>query len=501
MAGMQRRAFIKAAATATVLAAGGSLALGCSSTETTASSSVADTNASLADSNDVSFDTSVDVLIVGSGAAGLAAAMDPSEAGLSVLVAEKNSLLGGESFSSMGVLRVLGTQIQKAAGHDESADDVWNKRKSALADQGVTDTATLSLQEAISRCAAEWVDRAITRYGSQIMDPSDYLSTGVEENILIPSAGLGDLTNVLAPIRDKLAEQGVTYRLGVAAENFILDSTGAVIGLRLFAPDTSTHIDVKARAVVLAAGGFCCNQKLMTDNLPGQAPIGCCTYLSDGAVLQLSERLKAGTADLSQEAHLVSDIPQVGAWGCFGPTVAVDMRGRRFAREDEQFALADGCRGHGLGFWWSIFDNQLSQGTVANSLAKTFQKTAIADRLVGPFNSLEDLAGAMDIDSSTLAKTMESYESGVKSGNDAQGRTRFLKTLSAPYYAIKQYPVRFRTLGGLKTDASARVLDGNDIVITNLYACGSNAAGRSTGIVDNAAYGLVAGKAIVDALK
>lgn len=65
----------------------------------------------------VSFSTSVDVLILGSGMAGLSAAMDPSEAGLSVMVAEKLDALGGESYESNAVMEVCGSQLQKDAGH------------------------------------------------------------------------------------------------------------------------------------------------------------------------------------------------------------------------------------------------------------------------------------------------------------------------------------------------------------------------------------------------
>ena len=80
----------------------------------------------------VSFSTSVDVLILGSGMAGLSAAMDPSEAGLSVMVAEKLDVLGGESYESNAVMEVCGSQLQKDAGITETCDDVWPERKEAL---------------------------------------------------------------------------------------------------------------------------------------------------------------------------------------------------------------------------------------------------------------------------------------------------------------------------------------------------------------------------------
>src|SRR5699024_9800913 len=77
----------------------------------------------------VSFSTSVDVLVVGSGIAGLSAAMAPAEAGLSVMVAEKLSLLGGESYSSNGIMHVAGSKLQQAAGIAQTAEEAWPARK------------------------------------------------------------------------------------------------------------------------------------------------------------------------------------------------------------------------------------------------------------------------------------------------------------------------------------------------------------------------------------
>lgn len=116
----------------------------------------------------VSFSASVDVLILGSGVAGLSAAMDPAEAGLSVMAAEKLDVLGGESYESNAVMDVVGSKVQKDAGITESCDDVWPSRRETLRAAGVTD---LDFAKRLFYAAPEWVDRMRDSYGAQFAEP------------------------------------------------------------------------------------------------------------------------------------------------------------------------------------------------------------------------------------------------------------------------------------------------------------------------------------------
>lgn len=64
----------------------------------------------------------VDVLVVGSGAAGLSAAVTAAMHGASVMVAEKASVLGGTSAWSGGWLWIPHNPLARAEGIDEAAD-------------------------------------------------------------------------------------------------------------------------------------------------------------------------------------------------------------------------------------------------------------------------------------------------------------------------------------------------------------------------------------------
>lgn len=64
-----------------------------------------------------------DVIVVGSGAAGMAAALTASEAGLSVVVLEKTPYFGGTTSLSGGVMWIPNNHLMEAAGIEDSADD------------------------------------------------------------------------------------------------------------------------------------------------------------------------------------------------------------------------------------------------------------------------------------------------------------------------------------------------------------------------------------------
>ena len=68
------------------------------------------------------WDEEVDVLIVGSGFAGLMAAYEAARAGASVLVIEKMATVGGNSIINGGIMGVPGTEFQKKAGIEDSPE-------------------------------------------------------------------------------------------------------------------------------------------------------------------------------------------------------------------------------------------------------------------------------------------------------------------------------------------------------------------------------------------
>lgn len=497
---MERRAFFKVLGASAALAAGGSL-YACSSGRGMSSllGAGSDEPAStyrVVNNPEVNFSSSVDVLIVGSGVAGLSAAMAPLEQGRSVMIVDKLDLLGGESFSSFGVMRVSGSSVQKTAGITTTALEAWDARKQQLADEGVSD---LDFAKRLFLLAPEWVDHLVNEYGSQFADPKTYVSTGAPDTILLPKNGVGDMESVMVPLRDGLLEKGAVFSTGMRALAFILGEGDAVCGMRLSAEKNGAISDIRARTVVMATGGFVSNQSLVHTHLPAQEHLGCYTYASSGEGQVLCGTVGGHLVDMDKAAPLIGDVSPVCAWGLFAPVVELDPYGRRFAREDEINAAPDACNSRGLGFWWTVFDKQLAASSQARSVAQT--NSNYARRLVGPFNSLDELTSALSVEPATLKATFETYQKAVDAKKDAEfGRTLFLQKLEAPFYAYKQFPLRYKTRGGAKTDGDGRLLNAMGSPITNVYCCGSVGSSSVEGLVSNGAFGMLVGQALAKAL-
>ncbi|MGF7151124.1 3-oxosteroid 1-dehydrogenase [Sphingomonas zeicaulis] len=73
----------------------------------------------------MAFDMDVDVLVVGSGAGALVAALRAAKAGAEVLIAEKGKLWGGTSATSGGGIWIPGSHLAAAAGHPDDLDEAF----------------------------------------------------------------------------------------------------------------------------------------------------------------------------------------------------------------------------------------------------------------------------------------------------------------------------------------------------------------------------------------
>ena len=259
------------------------------------------------------------------------------------------------------------------------------------------------------------------------------------------------------------------------------------------------------KAVLLSAGGFVFNRKMMKQYAPKYRrsfPLG--TEGDNGAGIRLGQT--AGGA--------IGNMDRATAWRFINPPLSfargmiVNTDGKRFINEMVYGAtLGVEMAENQDGKAWLILDKSLIKQAlrdVSGKKALAFQK-ALAQLNVyfgsTKAKTIEELGQKMGIDSASLRQTFDEYNAASKeSGNDAYGKAPddLSPLIKPPYYAIdigltaKLFPCPALTLGGLRVEeTSGQVLDDEGQVITGLYAAGRNAIGV-------ASWNYVSGLSIAD---
>ena len=191
-----------------------------------------------------------DVVVVGSGAAGLAAALEARKAGAEVIVLEKMGSIGGNSVISQGLAAVPGTPQQSEAGIGDNPELMFNDlmkvtkishpHRIAL----LTENALATWQWSIDELGVHWSRGVEYDYGHS-----------VRRCVALANQGEG----LMNPLAERVSALGVSVRLNTRVTGFLTDDTGRVTGVTALVTDAAgLHpVTIKARkAVVAAAGGF-----------------------------------------------------------------------------------------------------------------------------------------------------------------------------------------------------------------------------------------------------
>lgn len=95
-------------------------------------------------------------------------------------------------------------------------------------------------------------------------------------------------------------------------------------------------------------------------------------------------------------------------------------------------------------------------------------------------NTIDELAKSMDVDADTLQASVNQYNQAIVTGHDdayAANTNRLVEVKEGPYYAVKYVARNLGTLGGISINENMQVLDKDFNVIKGLYAAGADAGG------------------------
>ena len=455
------------------------------------------------DKGSVTWDGEYDVIVCGGGGSGLTAAYSALENGAkSVLVLEKADACGGTTATAEGAVQASGTKWQKELGKVGVEDDSPEKHyKFWMQDgEGLVDPKLVKVMADNAADNLQWMADNFGITYSKVFGcyPASYTDTeNMADRIhLITDAadetktgGVVWTTNAEKAVRDA----GGEIMCGTAAAHLVMGDDG-VAGV-----ETADGKHFKAdKGVVLAMSGIEHNEELAkkynpqqywdikTQNLATAA-----TDTGDGIVMGIEAGADVGrfggAVDLLLQtwSYTNNTKPEI-------PSILVNQRGVRFVREDTTYAfhcraIYNACVQEGgfddeagtTGCCWLVMDNKMTTNEQADWSDPEKLQAALDDGSMVTADTIPELAKAMGINPDVLQFTVDKWNADAPTGVDTLfGRTVQMGTLDeAPFYAWKTVNTNIGSIGGLKINENAQVIDREGEPIAHLFAAGTNSGG------------------------
>lgn len=515
-----------------------------------------------------------DFVVVGSGGGSLCAALVLRAAGKSVLILEKTALVGGTTAKSGGVMWIPNNRFMKEAGVPDSRDQALAYLDAVVGNRDDAPGATRARRETYVDEAPKMVEFLISQglklrripswpdyhkapgesipgrtVVSQLFDINQLgeWKTKLRPGFLPLAANLDEamrlalfkrcwdgkkalLTVIGRTIFGKLRgknlttagqalqgqmlftalKAGVNVRINAKVKKLV-EENGRVTGVIADINGTETTIGARL-GVLLNAGGFARNQRMLDQYIPGTEAALSGTAEGDmgemieeavahgAAIAQMTARIGNPTTKLPNMAG--KDVPNMQGDVAKPHTIIVDQAGDRYMREASSYsditnAMMERNKHTPAIHSWMIMDSQfMAKYMLCGTMPGSKKPQAWFDeKALLQGDTLDALATQCNIDPAKLKATVERFNGFAKKGKDDDflrgdhaygewlgdplhdGPSKTLGTIDqGPFFAMKLYPGDVSTYGGLVTDTNSQVLRGDGSPIAGLYATGVTTA-------------------------
>lgn len=440
--------------------------------------------------SDIKWDETHDIIIIGSGFAGLSSAINIKRSGIrSVLVLEKMLQFGGNSAINGGWFAVPGNPIQVSQGVKDSpallVQDQIAAGRGMASEEHLTAIANRAL-DAFNLC----VDSGVRfREGFNMLVGGHSIARAVRT---VDGTG-GEITRNLYKVAKS---EGVDLRNQQYVEDFIMENN-KVIGLKVRRnfryPDLTTGeiVFIKAnKGVVVATGGFAMNKQLCKLLDPSIDPTMDCTNAKGATgevtLTAMSHGALAVHMNMIQTGHWGS--PDEGGFGWSNALLSITwhegmvvsvLNGKRFMNEraDRKYCsdrilanrYADNSPAYPIAFF--NYNDHPDDDRVVR---------ALRDEMAWKMDSIEQMATKFNIDPKALQESIDLHNKHVAERKDPlfDRVMDTAKHLAPPFVVSRIWPKVHYCMGGLKTDLGCRVIGSKNLEpMKNLYAVGEATGG------------------------
>jgi tricarballylate dehydrogenase len=474
-----------------------------------------------------------DVVVVGCGIAGLAAAVSALECGARVTILERapKEERGGQTRYTEAYFRMksehevtddfehmfathAGGYLDPSLVHMTSEPrEQWPRIVKSMS---FADPEVVSAFARAAGPTVQWLKSFGLRFDFL---PTQFLTRSQPR--LLPIGGGLALVETLADAAEKL---GATFVYETAAMSLLLDGRGAIAGVRALGPD-AVPTEFHARAVVLGCGGFEGNPEMLTRYMGPRSiylrPVCRGAHYNKGEGIRMALEIGAAPCGDYGSYHAEPIDPRSGiaepSVFIFSYGILVNSEGRRFV--DEAPTTIDACYeritreifNQARGIAYAILDARHTRIPNYRLGLRTDQPPIVG-------GTIGELAQKLGIPSASLEATVTKYNAGCRQAafipleldhlsteGVAPPKTNWAHPLDEPpFHAYPVISSNVLTFGGLKVDPHARVLNQQGDVIRGLYASGevvglyyTNYTG-ATSVMKGAVFGRFAGTHAAD---
>lgn len=436
------------------------------------------------------WDETWDVVIIGSGFAGLAAAAEAAKAGAKVVILEKMPTYGGNSAINGGGYAAwndkLNLREKLNLGNDSTKQHMEDTLKGGdyynipelveVLVNGAPDSLNWMMDE-----GGLEIRQAVNRAGGHSAYRAHFSKT---------SWG-GDYTEALRKIAEKYGAKMVLNSEVTWMWRKDADPKSPVLGLEI--KRGRRVLNIKAsKAVVISSGGFSRDVKMRMAHYPKLvAEFNCTNHKgATGEMIRYAQAIGADTVQMNfiqlypfaEPASGTLDNPAVYAFSAPGRgCIYVNKLGKRFVSELERrdvCAFAQINMGDKMKPTYTIFNAAMVPliGETQESLNAGLKKGRFTEA-----DTIASLAEKIGIPADALVKTVTDHNRYLQEGKDPEFNKPISKAMlpldKGPFYALPQWPAVHHTMGGLRINTNAQVIDVFGAVVPKLYAAGEVTGG------------------------
>lgn len=423
------------------------------------------------------FEYTTDVVVVGAGGAGVAAAVEAYDKGANVILLEKTAAIGGTTATSQGMIAGYETYKTKEQDIHYTVDQMYHN---------LMNNASYRLDPALTMITVEksgqTIDYLHERMGMEFDDTIWTYYGNLQMMHVVTGAGLA----MKSAMETTLANTTIDLQLNTRANEILMNADGSVKGVKATRGNDTVY--VYADSVVIATGGYAYNPELTVRLDPekeGTMGIGWEGATGDGIIM--ASNVGAALTHLQDMMCVLKDYEimayhngnsttaNVSSFISRDNTVLLGKEGKRFCDEKDigymtqalNMPIFDQMHRDELGYVWAISDvASLNAKKVVRGLGMEF---ITAD-------TFEELAAKMELPVETVVETLTNYNSYVAAGHDPEFGRLLLAELTAPYAAVKVMPCEIITYGGIARNTEAEVIRADGTSIPGLYTAGEASA-------------------------